>query len=146
MIERAVNAVWVLIGTAGVTVSWNMGLTGPGGPDSGLFPLIASVVVLAGGVLLMLSPRQWATDIGWPDRAGWMRLGGVVFGLATIAITLPLIGFIAAGLLTMMILMRTVERASWLQSVALAAGSVAVVTGLFGHLLGMPLPRGPWGF
>jgi hypothetical protein len=46
----------------------------------------------------------------------------------------------------MMILLKLVERTGWLQSVALSVGSVAAVIGLFDKLLGMPLPRGPWGF
>ena len=39
-----------------------------------------------------------------------------------------------------------VEQTSWVGSVALALVSVLIVVWLFGHLLGMVLPRGPWGF
>jgi hypothetical protein len=46
----------------------------------------------------------------------------------------------------MLILLRTVEQSSWAMSVLLAIASVVAVVWLFGHLLGMPLPRGPWGF
>jgi putative tricarboxylic transport membrane protein len=146
MTERTLAAVWVLIGAVGARMAWDMGLVGPGGPDSGLFPFIASFGVLAGGLALTLSPRLRADGIEWPDRAGWMRLAGVVAGLATIALALPRAGFVVAGLVTMMILMRAVERAGWLQAALLSAGSVTAVVLVFGRLLGMPLPRGPWGF
>jgi hypothetical protein len=42
--------------------------------------------------------------------------------------------------------LRMVERVSWTGSLALALGSVVVVMWLFGNVLGMPLPRGPWGW
>ena len=50
------------------------------------------------------------------------------------------------GAITMLILLRTVEQSSWIESIALALVSVAAVMWLFGHVLGMILPRGPWGF
>ncbi|MFM1990982.1 MAG: hypothetical protein RJA99_3939 [Pseudomonadota bacterium] len=146
MIERAVNAAWVLIGALGARMAWDLGVVGPSGPDSGLFPFIASIGVLAGGIALMLAPAQRATGVEWPDRSGWVRLGGVALGLATIALALPRAGFVVSGLATMMILMRTVERTGWPQAVLLSCGSVAAVVLVFGRLLGMPLPRGPWGF
>ena len=39
-----------------------------------------------------------------------------------------------------------VEKSGWLFSIALAFISVVVVVWLFGRVLGMPLPRGPWGW
>jgi len=146
VIERALNATWVLVGAAGAIGAWNMGLVTPSGPESGLFPFVASVLVLIGGLVLLLAPKHRALDVDWPDTVGWMRVGGVVLGLSLIALLLPRLGFAAAGVLTMMILLKLVERTGWLQSVALSVGSVAAVIGLFDKLLGMPLPRGPWGF
>jgi putative tricarboxylic transport membrane protein len=102
--------------------------------------------VLAGGAALMALPKHRAVDIDWPAPHGWMRVGGVVAGLAAIAFLLPRTGFAFAGLVTMMILMKLVERATWAQAVTMSVASVAAVIGLFGKLLGMPLPRGPWGF
>ena len=48
--------------------------------------------------------------------------------------------------ITMMVLLRSVERSSWAGSIALAIGAVVGVMWLFGHALGMALPRGPWGW
>jgi hypothetical protein len=71
-----------------------------------------------------------------------------VFGLAWLAIAMPHLGFALAGTVTMLVLLRAVERVSWTISFVLAATSVAAVSWLFGHVLGMALPRGPgpWGF
>jgi hypothetical protein len=100
MFERALNAFWILLGAAAAAYAWTLGLVGPSGPESGLFPLIG----------------------------------------------MPYLGFAATGAVTMIILLRTVEQSSWTASIALALGSVAAVLWLFGHVLGMVLPRGPWGF
>ena len=62
------------------------------------------------------------------------------------AVGIPWLGFAVAGGITMMILLRTVEHARWWESVALSVASVVVVSWLFGHVLGMALPRGPWGW
>ena len=62
------------------------------------------------------------------------------------ALGIPYLGFAVTGAITMIILLRTVEQTSWPASIALALASVVAVMWLFGHVLGMVLPRGPWGF
>jgi uncharacterized membrane protein len=69
-----------------------------------------------------------------------------VAGLAVMALAIPYVGFAIAGAVTMLILLRIVEQVSWTGSLVLAVSSVVVVMWLFGHVLGMALPRGPWGF
>jgi hypothetical protein len=71
---------------------------------------------------------------------------GVAAGLAFMAISIPYLGFAVAGFVTMIILLRAVERSGWLFSIALACISVAGVVWLFGRVLGLTLPRGPWGW
>jgi hypothetical protein len=46
----------------------------------------------------------------------------------------------------MIILLRAVDQSSWLTAVSLAFISTASVFWLFGQMLGMALPRGPWGW
>jgi uncharacterized membrane protein len=62
------------------------------------------------------------------------------------AVALPYLGFAVAGAITMLVLLRAVERVSWTGSLVLVVVSVVVVSWLFGHVLGMALPRGPWGW
>lgn len=146
MIERLVNLTWVLLGAGAAVLSWRIGLTGPYGPDSGLFPFIAGILVCAGGVGLLLTKGHAVNGLQWPDRAGWKRIGGVLAGLAFMAASIPYLGFAIAGVITMLILLRTVEQSGWGSSILLAVVSVAVTLGLFGYLLDLQLPRGPWGF
>lgn len=146
MIERLVNLTWISLGGAAAILSWRMGLTGPYGPDSGLFPFIAGLLVCAGGVSLMLTKNNVVVGLEWPDRQGWTRIAGVVAGLGFISASIPYLGFAVAGVITMLILLRTVEQSSWISSIMLAVTSVAVTLFLFGYLLELQLPRGPWGF
>jgi hypothetical protein len=74
------------------------------------------------------------------------RILGVVAGLAVMALGMPYLGFAATAAGTMIILLRTVGRMSWAASIAVALVSVVAVVWLFGNVLGMALPRGPWGW
>jgi len=146
MLERALNAFWILLGAAAAAYAWTLGIVGPSGPESGLFPLIASLIILSAGVVLLVRPPARLAAPEPLPAAALARIGGVVAGLAVMAIGMPYLGFAVAGAITMIILLRTVERTSWAGSIALAVVSVAAVLWLFGHGLGMVLPRGPWGF
>lgn len=145
MIERALNATWVLVGAGGLALSWRLGFTGPSGPDSGFFPGIASAIVLVVGIVLFVRGEH-VTGIEWPDRAGWKRIAGVVGGLVFMCAVVPYLGFAITGVLTMLILLRTVEQSSWWSSIGLSLGSVGAVLWLFGYMLELQLPRGPWGW
>jgi len=146
MAERALNVFWILLGAATAAHAWTIGLTGPSGPDSGLFPLLAGLIVAGAGAALLCLPAHRAVAPAWPRGAALARVLGVVAGLALMAGAIPYLGFAAASAVTMLVLLRTVERSSWIGSIALTIGTVAGVMWLFGHVLGMPLPRGPWGW
>ena len=146
MFERALNAFWIALGAAAAAYAWSLGVMGPSGPESGLFPLIAAIIIAGSGVTLMLQRSSLAPSPDFPRGAALWRVGGVVAGLALFALGIPYLGFAITGAITMLILLRTVEQSSWAMSVLLAVVSVIVVVYVFGHLLGMPLPRGPWGF
>jgi hypothetical protein len=146
MFERALNVFWILLGAGAAAHAWTIGLTGPSGPESGLFPLLAGLIVAGAGVALLLLPSHRAAAPAWPRGAARGRVLGVVAGLATMAFAIPHLGFATASAITMIVLLRTVERSSWLGSVALTIGAVAGVMWLFGNALGLPLPRGPWGW
>jgi hypothetical protein len=146
MFERSLNAFWIVLGAAAATYAWTLGVTGPSGPDSGLFPLIAALIIMVAGLVLLLQRSSLAIGPDFPRGAALWRVGGVVAGLALLAIGIPYLGFAITGAITMLILLRTVEQSGWVVSVVLAVASVVIVVWLFGHILGMPLPRGPWGF
>ena len=146
MIERALNIFWILLGAAAAAYAWTLGLTGPSGPESGLFPFISALIVMGAGVVLLLRFPNDAAAPDFPRGAALGRVLGVVAGLAFMAISIPFLGFAVSGFITMIILLRTVEKSGWLFSISLALASVVVIVWLFGQVLGMTLPRGPWGW
>ncbi len=146
MFERALNVFWIALGAAAATHAYTLGVIGSSGPESGLFPLIASLIVMATGAVLLVWPASRASAPQYPRGAALWRVLGVVGGLAFLAIAIPHLGFALAGAITMMILLRTVERAHWAESLILSLASIAIVIWLFRHVLGMTLPRGPWGW
>jgi putative tricarboxylic transport membrane protein len=146
MVERALNVFWILLGAGVAAHAWTIGLIGPSGPESGLFPLLAALIVAGAGVALLLLPSHGAAAPTWPRGAALGRVLGVVAGLAVMAVAIPYLGFAIAAAITMFVLLRTVERSNWIGSIALTIGAVAGVMWLFGHVLGMTLPRGPWGW
>lgn len=146
MVERGLNVFWIALGAAAAAHAWQIGLAGPSGPESGLFPFIAGAIIAGAGLTLLLRPSSATRAPHWPRGIGVFRVAGVVAGIALMAIGVDYLGFAVASAVTMMVLLRTIERSSWIESIALAIGSVAVVLWLFGQVLGMPLPRGPWGW
>lgn len=146
MIERLLNLFWILLGSAAAWHSWTLGLRGPSGPESGLFPFIASCAVALLGLGLMMSRGSRAANAQWPDTRSGLRATGVALGIALMAFGMDRIGFIAAAAIAMPVLLRTIDRASWLETLLLTAASIGAIALVFGRFLGMPLPRGPWGW
>ena len=143
MLERALNAFWILLGAGAAWHAWTLGLTGPSGPESGLFPLMAALIVMGAGLALSM---RVPLDPRLPRGAALRRVAGVIAGLAVMAAALPYAGFAVTGAITMLVLLRTAGGSSWLESVVLSLASVGAVLWIFGHVLGMILPRGPWGW
>jgi hypothetical protein len=107
MFERAVNAFWILLGTAAAAYAWTLGLIGTSGPESGLFPLISALIIMGAGIVLIVRPSTRATALQFPRGAALRRIAGIGAGLAFMAIALPHAGFALTGALTMVILLRT---------------------------------------
>jgi putative tricarboxylic transport membrane protein len=143
MLERALNAFWILLGAGAAWHAWTLGLTGPSGPESGLFPLISALIVMGAGLALF---TKAPLDPKLPHGAALRRVAGVIVGLAVMAAVLPYAGFAVTGAITMLVLLRTAGNSGWVESVVLSLASVAAVLWIFGRVLGMVLPRGPWGW
>jgi hypothetical protein len=141
--ERTLNAFWILLGAG---YAWTLGLTGPSGPESGLFPLITGLIIMGAGIVLAMRASTRVPAPEFPRGAALRRIAGIVAALAFMAIALPYAGFALTGALTMLVLLRTTGDAGWAGSIGLALASVAAVLWIFGHVLGMALPRGPWGW
>ena len=147
MIERGLNVVWCLLGIAIIVNAWGYGVIGPAGPESGMFPMMCGAAITACGLaLLVFRKDHQAADVQWPRGASFGRIAGVVAGLAAMAVTLPYLGFALASAITTFVLLQTVERSRIVESLVLTTVSVGLVMYVFGHLLNLALPRGPWGW
>jgi preprotein translocase subunit SecE len=147
MIERSINLVWLLVGLGTIANAWNMGLFGSMGPDSGFFPMICGVIVAFCGLVLLIKPKKNHVEHpDWPKRHALLRILGVIGGLVAMAVTLPLLGFAISAAITTFVLLQTVERSRPVESVIVTVISVGFVMYIFDHLLGMSLPRSPWGW
>jgi hypothetical protein len=146
MCERTLNVFWIVFGAASAAYAWSLGMVGPAGPESGLFPFIASIIVSGAGIVLLLRPATQVRALDFPRGAGLWRVVGVILGLIVMAAGMPYLGFSVTSFITMIILLRTVDQSSWLGAIALAFASTVSVFWLFGQMLGMALPRGPWGW
>ncbi len=146
MVERGLNLLWVVLGLATMANAWTLGLFGSMGPDSGLFPMICGVIITSCGLMLMVNRSTRVANPDWPASSGRRRILGVLGGLIGLTVTLPYVGFAISSALTTFVLLQTVERSRLLESLILSLVSVIVIVYVFSHLLGMSLPRGPWGW
>src|SRR4249920_1249758 len=97
MFERALNIFWILLGAAAAAYAWTLGLVGPSGPESGLFPFISALIVMGAGVVLLLRFPPGAIAPIFPRGAALGRVIGVAAGFAFMALSIPFLGFAVAG-------------------------------------------------
>lgn len=156
-LNAALNLFWVVLGLAICWQSATLGLSGPGGPGSGLFPLLAGALVAAPGAAMLIGqarrggaaamPGEELSPRYWMARGAAWRVAAMIVVVALMLAAIPSLGFALVGALGIPLLFRTVapEAPWWFAAVVgvVAAGSVHLV---FAILLGTPLPRGPFGF
>lgn len=151
-LDVAVGLFWALLGLALGWQSWRLGLSGPGGPGSGLFPLLAAGLIAAGGLGVALRGGRPAAgeereERFWPARGAPLRVGLLLAVTIAMALAVPRLGFALTGALGLPLLFKSIApRAPWWAALTLGAAAAALVHLLFATLLGTPLPRGPLGF
>src|SRR5215467_4023508 len=104
MFERALNVFWIVFGAASAAYTWSLGMVGPAGPESGLFPFIASDIVSGAGIILLLRPSGVAPD--FPRGGCLWRVLGLIAGLIVMAAGMPYLGFSVTSFITMRRILR----------------------------------------
>jgi hypothetical protein len=145
---------WILFGLALAQQSVALGLGGPGGPGSGLFPLLAALLILVGGAgtLIQAALKQPAASDGvagrfWPEAGSALRVVLLLAVMAAMILAVPYLGFALVGAIGLPLLFRTIAPAfSWFHAILVGLVAASCVHLLFAVLLGTPLPRGPFGF
>jgi hypothetical protein len=83
--------------------------------------------------------------VGQPlPPGGAARVAATIGGLVGFCLLLPWIGYAACAFLFVAIVLRYLGGGRWLPVVVIAAASAALSHYVFGALLGVPLPRGPF--
>ncbi len=147
-LEPFLNAAWVAAGAGLCVYAWTLGAWGPSGPDSGFFPLLAGALILACGLAMLLRPALApARGPFWtPEPGAARRVLLLIAGVAALVLLVRWAGFVIASLVTMPLLLQLVERRRWWYALLVGVIATAVVHVVFTRMLGMLMPRGPFGF
>lgn len=155
-IDCAVSLFWLALGLALCWESAALGVAGPGGPGSGLFPLLAGLLIAGGGAMLALRhvvtggaavPGEERAATFWPEAGAARRAGMLIVVVTAMILAVPHLGFALAGLVGLPLLYRLIARgSSWIAAIASGGTAALLIHVLFAVLLGTPLPRGPLGF
>jgi putative tricarboxylic transport membrane protein len=114
-------------------------------PSSGFLPLLYGVLLIGLSIAALLleaggGEAQDAT-VG-TDRRPLLVIAALAAWIAGIEPA----GFAASTFLTMLFLFKVAEKLPLLPSLLTAGGSTLALTLIFRTWLGVPLPKGPWGF
>lgn len=139
---------FVAVGLFWVVLSWRMTLWDGFAPGSGFLPLIYGVLLVglaSAALLLEAKPVEASGDAD--EQAQPIRTPIVVIlTLAAGVAGIEPAGFAASMFLAMLFLFRMVEKLPLVPSIVASAATAGVLTLVFRSWLGVPLPRGPWGF
>jgi putative tricarboxylic transport membrane protein len=143
-IDRAAGAALVVIGLATVWESRQYPLGSLHRPGPSYMPVILALTLIAFGLVLaaMGARSGRLRDVRWPE---WRHAVAIFAACAFAAWGLERLGYRVTVALVLLFLLGVLERqglvVTALMTVVVAAGSFF----LFDTLLGVPLPRGPFG-
>lgn len=131
-------AVLVAVGAVAIILSIGYGLGTGTRPGPGLWPFIASVVMLGATAVVAITDtledyEPWGTET--------VRTLVALGSLAVFGVLFTLLGFTIPALLLMLLWLRMFGRMRWWTSALLAAGGAIALFMLFDVVLGVPLPR-----
>ena len=118
-------------------------------PQTGFFPrTLAILLLLLSLVLLVQALRHKAAEPGGVkiESEGWIRIASTLAIMIGFALVLEWLGFLLSTFLLMIFLLRAIEAPRWPKVFAVALATAFASYGLFGWLLGVPLPAGILGF
>lgn len=113
-------------------------------PDSGFYPTLVCVALIAFGGLALLDPARPSPDEA-SASGGHARVWLVVAALAAYAWAITPVGFLPCTAALLVLLLRGIGGVSWPITLTAAAVGSAACYALFTQL-GMPLPAGVLGF
>jgi putative tricarboxylic transport membrane protein len=143
------SVVWLVISIVVALASLRLGVGTFHQPGSGFLPFWASVFlaffasILAGVCLLKKRDAEHPAFAG--KKFNWGRSGVIIAALIAYCLALPKMGYGVATFGLMLVLFALGKMKP--QTVILGALMAVLLSYcLFGYVLQVPLPRGPWGF
>jgi len=89
--DAGVALFWLVLGAAVCAHALRLGVWDISGPATGFVPLLAGIVLFAGGAGILLAARPWGAPAPpfWPVRAAGLRALTVLVALAVMAAVMP---------------------------------------------------------
>ncbi len=143
--EIILSLTFVGVGIFWIATAFRLPLWDGFAPSSGFLPLVygALLIGLAIGALVLESQGGDASsEAAAPVGRPLMVISALAAGVAGIEPA----GFAVSMFLTMFFLFKIAEKLPLLPSLLASTGSALVLTLVFRTWLGVPLPKGPWGF
>lgn len=134
---------WVvpfLLGASFMVAAWRLGVGELASPGPGLWPVIASALVICASLALVFT-EQDTRDYEAPTRGTYRVVMGLL-SLVTFALLFELLGFALSTPLMFLFWLRVLGRESWAMTVLLTVAGSTVLYLLFVVLLNAPMPRG----
>jgi hypothetical protein len=138
----------VVVAALGVWGALRLPLGRPGSPEAGFVPLIEAILLgLTGLTLGCQRDRNPADPVpDWPRGDAKRMILKLLIALAGYILLMPIIGYSLATFLFLSVAIWAWRRYSLLVSLAYALAVTLVIQFTFSVALGMPLPRGAFGF
>ncbi len=149
--DRVSSLFWLAVGLLAIYGSLQLGLGTLHEPGSGFLSFLAGSFICLMAILVFLQSffqgRGFQVRIPalWKEVA-WHR--PVAIGLLLVAYILALerVGFICSALIVTLVMLRGLEKLSWIKTILISASAIAVSYLLFDVLLKATLPKGIFGF
>jgi putative tricarboxylic transport membrane protein len=132
-----------LIGLVAIVASWRTGLGSLTEPDAGLFPFFSGLAVFAGGTLVAI--RAIRAPEGEPDTEEFpvgAQLAALLATMCAWIVVLPIVGFVLATFLVVLIFAKQLGLEGWIRPTVLAVCAALSVYILFQRMLFIDLPTG----
>jgi putative tricarboxylic transport membrane protein len=148
--ERLLAGLFGLFGIAWIVQSLRLRYWSDFAPGTGFFPLWLGIILTALVALFLLMSLRASPVVAAPapDAAPprFSRIAAIIAGLFVCIAVIDDLGYGVSVAAYLLFLLGYVERRAPLVAIGVALGTTLVLYLIFKVWLGVPLPRGPWGF
>jgi putative tricarboxylic transport membrane protein len=117
-------------------------------PQTGFFPWVLATLLLILCVILFAQGLFGAESDRPPNHIlpeGWSRIAFTLAAMVGFAVMLERLGFLLTTFFLMILLLRAIESQRWSKVFFVALLTAIASYGIFGWILGIPLPGGVFG-